>query len=258
MDFITFSVKECLTPFSMAKPDSHKFYEIYFLSEGERRLVSNNDIYSLKAPIVALIPPFTPHLTEGGPYKRINIYASANIFDGINMSFMPKEVPLFFSLDGETKALFEGILNIAAGLDDKDRDTPEYKKAYLFSAISILKERAKPVKTSKIARTDDAPIRRVVSYINENYTENISISYLCERFYYTKNTLARHFKRHMNSTVNNYILLLKINRAKNMLYETDKSIQEISDECGFSSSNYFSLIFARKTGLSPSEFRKTL
>ncbi len=254
MDFIRFSEKECSTDFNMAKPDSHSFYELYFLTEGERRLISNNEAYILRAPIIALIPPFTPHLTEGGPYKRINIYASPKVLDFDEPFLSEAGVPCFFNIGDKERELLEGILRLAA----RSEVGFEYKRAFCLTALAIIKKHGKPVHVPDITRHETPSIVRVVNYINEHFTEEITLSELCLRFYYTKNTLCRQFKRHMNCTVKDYILLMKLNKAKTMLYETKMSIQEISDECGFSSSNYFSLIFTRKTGISPSEFRKTL
>jgi AraC-like DNA-binding protein len=53
-----------------------------------------------------------------------------------------------------------------------------------------------------------------------------------------------------------YLLMLRLSKAKEELMNTEKSIKEISESCGFSSPNYFSLIFKRKENISPGNYRK--
>jgi AraC-like DNA-binding protein len=54
-----------------------------------------------------------------------------------------------------------------------------------------------------------------------------------------------------------YILQLRLNKAKSLLQEGKKSIEEIANLCGFSSANYFGLIFKKAVGLSPLNYKKT-
>ena len=53
-----------------------------------------------------------------------------------------------------------------------------------------------------------------------------------------------------------FLLNVRLTKAKDLLTNSDKSVGEISDECGFSSANYFGLIFKKKEGLSPLQYRK--
>ena len=61
----------------------------------------------------------------------------------------------------------------------------------------------------------------------------------------------------MKCSVMKYVLELRLNKAKLLLRDTDKSIEQISVECGFSSANYFGLTFKKSIGLSPLNFRKS-
>ena len=60
----------------------------------------------------------------------------------------------------------------------------------------------------------------------------------------------------MHCSVMEYCSAVRLNEAKQLLLTTDKSIEDISDLCGYSSANYFSLFFKSKTGLAPSNYRK--
>ena len=96
-----------------------------------------------------------------------------------------------------------------------------------------------------------------VEYIKNNPSEKITIEMLCKKFFFTKSNLFRRFKLAMDCSISEYIYFVKIGLAKDLLYKTNKSIEEIAFLCGFSSLNYFSLMFKKKVGVSPANYRKT-
>jgi AraC-like DNA-binding protein len=64
------------------------------------------------------------------------------------------------------------------------------------------------------------------------------------------------FTKTMNITINEYITILRLEKAKGCLVTTDSSISEIALECGFENIPYFSYVFKRRVNVSPSQFRK--
>ena len=72
----------------------------------------------------------------------------------------------------------------------------------------------------------------------------------------TKHHLAREFKRYTGKTIVTYHTELKISKACERLKQTDENVAQISRELQFSSPYYFSLVFKKYTGFSPSEYRK--
>jgi len=66
--------------------------------------------------------------------------------------------------------------------------------------------------------------------------------------------MKRTFKKHHDGGIIDYFILLKIDRAKKLITETELSFTEISSILGFSSSAYFSRTFKKKTGVTPSQY----
>ena len=97
------------------------------------------------------------------------------------------------------------------------------------------------------------PIR---DYLQEHCTEPITLDALSSRFYINKYYLTRIFRMHYGTTILDYLLELRINRAKQLLRFTDETLQTISAECGFSDQAYFSRRFKNAEGISPSAFRR--
>lgn len=98
-------------------------------------------------------------------------------------------------------------------------------------------------------------IKKVIDYMNENYTNDISCEELSKLVNIGKFSFIRSFKSQVGKTPYDYLLDLKIEKAKKMLESNKFSITEISLLCGFSSHSHFTSTFKKKVGLSPTEFK---
>ncbi len=98
-------------------------------------------------------------------------------------------------------------------------------------------------------------LNKVISYINENYQNNISIDELSSIANISKFYLIRIFKEMTGITPYRYIVLTRIDKSKNLLRSTNLTISEIAEKCGFSDCNSFINHFKNSTGITPLKFR---
>lgn len=98
-------------------------------------------------------------------------------------------------------------------------------------------------------------IEPAINYIDENYTKTITIEELRELCHCSESALFKAFHEIMGISPISYKHSVMVQHALDMLQHTDKSIEEISAETGFSSSNYFRKIFIKHTGKKPKEIR---
>ena len=96
----------------------------------------------------------------------------------------------------------------------------------------------------------------VRSFLDEHYSEKLSLESVASRFFIDKHYLARLFKERYGVTLVAYLQQVRITHAKRMLRFTDKSIEEIGRECGVGGLKYFSRVFKKLEGVSPSEYRR--
>lgn len=101
-------------------------------------------------------------------------------------------------------------------------------------------------------------IERATHYFNDNYNKNIMIEQYAKEHLMSKNWFIYSFKQIMKVTPMQYIISLRISAAKNYLENTTYNISEIANLVGYDNALYFSRIFSRHTGLSPTEYRKNL
>ena len=99
-------------------------------------------------------------------------------------------------------------------------------------------------------------IQTAVEYINHHITEDLKIDQICASCYLSKYHFCRLFKEKIGLTVMDYILKTRVTMAKELLWEADLSVTEISESCGFSSISYFSRAFKNETGVSPLQYKK--
>ena len=116
----------------------------------------------------------------------------------------------------------------------------------------LLSENCKQEDDTKIS----AHISNILDYISKNATNcKLSLKKICNDNYTSESQLRRYIHKYTGLSPNAYITALRINKAKDELSNTDKSIKTISLECGFESPYYFSKVFSKKVGISPSKYR---
>lgn len=92
--------------------------------------------------------------------------------------------------------------------------------------------------------------------IREHFDNNLSVEDIAEKLHVSYSSFRKVFKKYTGMSPGQYMIQLKIDKARQLLSQTDKSIKEISSELNFSSGYYFSTLFKEKTGCSPEGYRK--
>lgn len=95
-----------------------------------------------------------------------------------------------------------------------------------------------------------------ISYIENHFTEDISLQLLAKLSHYSERHFTRIFNETYHTTPINYIISLRIRSACKLLRESPVSVCEIASRCGFNNSNYFSRIFRKQLGITPTQYRK--
>lgn len=99
-----------------------------------------------------------------------------------------------------------------------------------------------------------AQVNKILSYIKENYTGPITLEDICKNMNMSKQYCMRIFKKHMHTTINAYILDLRMRHAAYLLSSTYMNVSQTADYLGFSGTSYFSRVFKQYYGVSPSEY----
>ena len=101
-------------------------------------------------------------------------------------------------------------------------------------------------------------VRDVLNFVDFHYMEPLSLEGLSNKYAVNKNYLSSRFHKEVGMTVTDYINLTRVRRSLKLLSRTALSMPEIAERCGFSDANYYTRIFRKIHGSTPSEYRKSL
>lgn len=148
------------------------------------------------------------------------------------------------------------MLNTIASIQEKFTQFLVF--LYILYRLSVA-ESPRMLASSSFARAEKSnESHRVVlvkQYINDHYSDDISLNTLAEIASMTPSAFSRYFKLRTGRTLSDYIIDIKLGYAARMLVDTSKNISEICYECGFNNQSNFNRIFKAKRGLTPREFR---
>lgn len=251
--------------FSMSKMHSHPYFELYFLENGTRQIIFTNRLFEIQKNQLAVIPPSVMHKTEGGPYTRTVITIPPQCLSATEQEILMKcagKAVLSFPQNEliEIKKAFNYISTYFS-MDLKQQEVEFVKQSLIDYFIFLLYKNISNnfVSMPEVKHTAPPLVLRILSYLEKNYMNNIPLKQLAQTFYVSTVTLHRQFKQYTDLSIKEYLIQLRLNKAKELL-RLDKahklSMNDIATSCGFSSANYFSLMFKKNIGIAPTSYRK--
>ena len=105
-------------------------------------------------------------------------------------------------------------------------------------------------------QADADRIRHMLSFVQEHFTEPLSLQQIADSAFLSRRECLRCFQRTIGISPVQYIIDLRIRKARQLLLETSLPLLDICTECGFQSQSYFIKTFRERTGLSPAKYRR--
>ena len=102
----------------------------------------------------------------------------------------------------------------------------------------------------------DSDVSYVIHYMMDHLSEQIRVQDLAANLHISRIGLLEKFKKHVGCTLSDYLIGLRMRRAKYLLLESDMRVNEISAACGYNNAYYFSAAFKTYCGQTPLEYRR--
>lgn len=142
-------------------------------------------------------------------------------------------------------------------LEKSINDVPRYSKEKLDAFASMLPLIAQYIETNNLLSDTDMTVGQLVkTYVKNNLSKKITLSELSWKLHCSTVTLTEHFKKEYGITIMEYVTQKRMDKAVRLLENSDLSIREISEDCGFPDIEYFSRCFKGIHKMSPSAWRK--
>jgi AraC-like DNA-binding protein len=107
-----------------------------------------------------------------------------------------------------------------------------------------------------VSKKSEVRINKVCLFIQNNFQNKIYLKEVADLIYLTESNFCKFFKKATGKTYSDYLNETRINEASRLLIQTDKTVSQISFECGFDTLSYFNRVFLNKKFLTPSKYRK--
>lgn len=138
----------------------------------------------------------------------------------------------------------------------------EFQPGCMFESLTLFMEliltltHFAPEEEKKDKTQTQFLIGNAVRFMNGNYMRQISLDQMAQAANMSRRNFSRHFRAMTGMSAAEYLLRLRLNRAQELLVETDLSIGDIGEKCGFYDGNYFCRKFREHLSVTPGTFRQ--
>jgi len=249
------------------------FWRIYWNKNEGGELKHQEEIYKMDPNYIYIIAPFTSfssrftkkhiyntgihvsghHLTESYQESDVEENSLIHFFTHFNLGVPFDHVyPGIYKIE-LTKHLKERLHYLTKRLKIENKD---FKLTFNLKLQSFIKEAISNIGAElwKAINIDDR-VLTVLRYIEININTKLSNADLAEIVNMAPNSFARLFREEMNITLHNFIHKRKIARACDLFEHTDKTIEEVTFDLGFSDRYHFSRVFKNVTGITPAVYK---
>lgn len=249
----------------------HDYYEINFVREGAGTYYFGDKQYRASPGQVFVINDREPHYAyadPGGSLKMIIlVFRPALVGDGVfdNREFMMPFKERSMEYRNQIVATDPSALEIGALMrlirDEKGcarTGCRLFMQAYVYEILACLyryyREADQIGKDVRLQREIDN-IRPALVYMRENFAQNITVKDVAALACMSPNHFSTVFKKVNRMNFRSYLTMIRLTSAKEMLKTGTLSITEVALNAGFPNSAYFTRVFTREEGVTPSEYR---
>ncbi|HZK26748.1 MAG TPA: AraC family transcriptional regulator [Thermoclostridium sp.] len=252
------------------KPHFHNSYQIIYVLDGKIQCCINNKQYTVTRNSIIFINNMESHNIKviEYPYRRYFTLIKPDFFKSAIQN------PIFSSVFSNRSEGFRHVLQ----LDNDDENTIKYVSRNLRSLYEevnnkdefwedVVKSHLNLIFTLLYRKHPDFfplntigqtmhSIIKIQKYIEDHYTESITLDYMSKLFFINKYYISHQFKKVTGFTFKEYLIMQRISKAKDLLLYTNDNITHVCMNSGFNNVNHFIRIFKKYEGTTPYQYRK--
>jgi len=227
--------------------------EEYRLAQGDAVFIKVRDGYTQKS---------SDHRAADGSFDRLwalhwlhfNAASMAAIYEKYRQRGGKPVLHLGLERAAEYVGLIEQIYDTASA-DSYTKDMELATQLTQLLTLLVADAWGGGGRESAHAQGKQAALGDIKRYLDEHYTESVTLENMAARFYINKQYLAKLFKASYGMSLGSYVQYLRIGKAKELLRFTDASVEQVGAAVGIADPNYFARIFRKVEGISPRQYR---
>lgn len=248
------------------EPHEHDFEELIIGVEGELDHFIDFKATTLSAPLVSFV-------TKGKIHRVLPKVKDGNCNMWVlrfKTEFIPETAFQLYSLYHDNAnfkiqagSCFDRLVSLCDMIYSEMQQEPpdlgvvRHLLSALFTMIESEKRKTEPAETG-LSKTRNTTFKNFLKILEENYQRPAGVDFYAEKLFMSARNLNSICQQIMQLSVSELIEARKLIEAKNQLINTDKSISEIGFELGYSEKAYFTTVFKKRSGQTPSEFRSEM
>lgn len=279
--------KEDVLPFMVFKsvgqtrqsPHSHDYIQMWYVLKGQCYHHYNGNDFIMEKGNLFILPPNTLHYITAEQFPETELIACEFSESFINENAGSSEKNTLFNMAYLEPVLIDyNLIKPSITFTGRAAETiealleellEEYEKQDAFfsllikaNILKLLALIAREYERNLTAERDElftkyrTAINSALDYIDNHYTDKIYLEDVCRIALMSPSSFSFIFKQITGHTFTEYLLYLRVLRARTLLKDMGYSIADICFECGFNNTAYFHRTFKRITGISPGQYRK--
>lgn len=241
----------------------HDYYEIYYLVSGKRKYLINYNVFNIEAGDIVLIDKRDLHMAtylDGWTCQRIVLNFNDEFlsecdeeFKDALKCFKNNHIKLPVTYKKQINSLFNKILR---EYNSNEIFSKNLLKNYICELLALI---YRCIYTEQAVLADNengTSIEKAIRYIYNNYHKKISLNEISNICHMNPSYFSRLFKKTTGINLVSYINTLRIKNASTLLSDTDMTVLEVANSCGFDNVQHFCDMFKKTKGVSARQFRK--
>ncbi|WP_243154900.1 AraC family transcriptional regulator [Clostridium thermarum] len=242
----------------------HKHAELSYVLSGTTNYTINNSIYKLKKGDFIIFNPGVYHeefLTPGEQVSELHMGFDNLSIEGLPKNFLLKENSSPVVHLKKYRKEFDGCIHQI--ISEQAKNEPGFDIVLKSLSMNLLvlllretycDEEVQQTESLSFNSSDKSTIvRTIIAYMNEKYTEEISLDKMAKTTYLSPVYISKIFKEETGYSPINYLINIRLQKAKQLLESGNSSVKAAAESVGYNDAYYFSKLFKKYYGYPPSK-----